>query len=109
MRIWDVPPEELCRNHLLGEHGELHAIWSIVVHGKKGYATHPEVTRWRGKLKALYSKHQEIVAEMQRRRYGHNSPLDPALAKGAEHQDEFVDSLEEQVRILRDKGCDCRV
>ncbi len=30
MRIWDIPPKLLCRNHLLGEHRELHAIWSIL-------------------------------------------------------------------------------
>jgi hypothetical protein len=33
--------EKLCRNHLLGEHQELHAIWSVLVNGKKGYAHHP--------------------------------------------------------------------
>ena len=109
MRIWDVPPEKLCRNHLLGEHSELHAVWSIITQDKTGYANHPEVVRWRGKLKALYKKHEEIVAEMERRGYQHNSPLDPTLVTGAEHQDEFVDSLEEQVRILRHKGCECRV
>ncbi len=109
MRIWDLPPEKLCRNHLLGEHSELHAVWSILTQGKKGYANHPEVVRWRGKLKALYAKHDEIVAEMQRRGYRHNSPLEPSLATGAGHQDEFVDSPDEQVQILRQKGCDCRV
>ncbi|MEA3376144.1 MAG: pyrimidine dimer DNA glycosylase/endonuclease V [Chloroflexota bacterium] len=109
MRIWDVPPEKLCRNHLLGEHSELHAVWSILTQGKDGYARHPEVLRWRGKLKALYLKHDEIVEEMERRGYQHNSPLDSALATGAKHQDEFIDSLKEQVRILREKGCACRV
>ena len=109
MRIWDVPPDRLCRNHLLGEHSELHGIWSILTQGKKGYANHPEVLRWKGKLTALYAKHEEIVAEMERRGYQHKSPLDPTLATGAEHQDEFVDSLDEQVRILREKGCNCQV
>jgi hypothetical protein len=109
MRIWDVPPEKLCRNHLLGEHSELHGIWTILTEGRQGYANHPEVVRWRGKLKALYRKHRQIVDEMLKRGYQHNSPLDPALATGVEHQDDHVDSLQEQVRILRDKGCDCRV
>jgi len=109
MRIWDIPPEKLCREHLLGEHSELHGIWSILTQGKKGYANHPEVKRWRGKLKALYRKHEDIVAEMLARGYQHNSPLDPELATGAEVQDPFVDSPEEQACILRDKGCNCRV
>lgn len=109
MRIWDVPPERLCRNHLLGEHAELHGIWTIVTQGRRGYAKHPEVERWRGKLKALYKKHQQIVDEMLQRGYQHNSPLDPDLATGAAVQEAFVDPPEEQVRILRSKGCECRV
>lgn len=109
MRIWDVSPQKLCRNHLLGEHSELHGIWSILTQDKKGFAHHPEVVRWRGKLKALYRKHQEIVEEMRRRGYQHNSPLDPAMATGVGVQDELVDSMEEQYRILIRKGCDCRV
>lgn len=109
MRIWDLPPEKLCRNHLLGEHSELHAIWSILTQGKTGYAHHPEVLRWKGKLRALYHKHDEIVAEMKRRGYRHKSPLDPALATGAEEQDQFIDSYEEQIKILQGKGCACDV
>ena len=62
MRIWDIAPKKLCRNHLLGEHRELHAIWSVIVNGKKGYARHPETLRWMGKLKALYGRHEALVA-----------------------------------------------
>ncbi len=109
MRIWDVSPHKLCRNHLLGEHSELHGIWSILTQDKKGFAQHPEVVRWRGKLKALYRKHQVIVEEMRRRGYQHNSPLDPELATGDECQLEYVDSLQEQLRILASRGCDCEV
>jgi hypothetical protein len=109
VRIWDVPPERLCRNHLLGEHSELHGVWSTITQGKRGYAYHPEVLRWEGKLKALYLKHQEIVQEMERRGFNHNSPLDPELATGSAHQDAFVDSPDEQIEILREKGCRCRV
>lgn len=88
---------------------ELHAVWSILTQGKRGYAHHPEVLRWKGKLKALYQKHEEIVAEMLERGYRHSSPLDPSLATGAERQHDFVDSYQEQIRILRAKGCDCDV
>jgi hypothetical protein len=109
MRIWDLPPQQLCRNHLLGEHVELHGIWTILTEGRKGYANHPEVVRWRGKLKALYKKHGKIVEEMQARGYQHNSPLDPDLATGASEQNVFVDPPEEQIRILKEKGCACRV
>ena len=109
MRIWDVPPERLCRNHLLGEHGELHGIWSIITQDKRGYAHHPDVLRWNGKLHALYLQHQEIVEEMERRGFNHNSPLDRDLATGSAEQDTHVDSPEEQLQMLREKGCPCRV
>ena len=109
MRIWDVPPERLCSNHLLGEHSELHGVWSIITQDKRGYADHPEVLRWKGKLKALYLKHREIVEEMERRGFNHNSPLDPALATGSAEQDTFVDPPAEQIRKLNEKGCACRV
>jgi len=107
MRIWDIPPSGLCRNHLLGEHRELHALWSILTKDKKGYARHPETLRWRGKLNALYQRHDLLVAEMVRRGYNHRSPLDQTLATGSSKQTEYVDSLTKQIRILKDKKCGC--
>jgi len=109
MRIWDIPPAKLCRNHLLGEHNELHAMWNILTQGRKGYSNHPETKRWKGKLKALYGVHEEITQEMLARGYNHKSPLDKALAKGKRRQDEYVDPVERQVEILKQKGCSCDV
>jgi len=109
MRIWDLPPRRLCRQHLLGEHVELHAIWSVLTKGKKGYALHPETLRWKGKLKALQRRHERLVVEMTRRGYRHASPLDRRLATGSGVQRAFVDSVPAQIRILRKKGCSCLV
>ncbi len=109
MRIWDVPVGLLCRNHLLGEHRELHAIWSILIHNKKGYAHHPEMVRWSGKQKALFLRHEALVDEMKRRGYHHHSPLEIQYAIGDEHQDILVDSYDEQVRLLRQKHCGCKL
>lgn len=109
MRIWDLPPEQLCRQHLLGEHRELHGIWSVLTTGKRGYARHPETLRWRGKLRALWLRHEALVAEMQHRGYRHASPLDESLATGEAMQCEFIDSPGAQRAILRAKGCACRV
>jgi len=109
MRIWDLPPEVLCRNHLLGEHRELHAIWSILTNNKKGYSRHPEVIRWGGRLKALYLRHQILVAEMGNRGFRHNSPLLKKLATGKAKQDLQVDSYEDQIRNLKGKECGCKV
>jgi hypothetical protein len=109
MRIWDIPTEKLCRKHLLGEHSELHAIWSIIIQEKKGYFHHPEVSRWKGKLKALYMKHDEIVNEMKTRGYKHNSPLNKIYAKGKDEQDELINSISDQIKILRNKKCKCKL
>lgn len=107
MRIWDIPPEELCRAHLLGEHRELHGLWNILTQGKRGYSRHPETRRWEGRLAALYLRHEALVAEMARRGYRHASPLDPALASGFAVQERFVDPPEVQRALLRAKGCAC--
>jgi hypothetical protein len=107
MRIWDISVEKLCKNHLLGEHSELHAIWSVITKEKSGYSNHPEVIRWKGKLKALYLKHEEIVNEMKKRGFSHRSSLDIKLATGKDMQDEFVNTIEEQIKNLKNKGCSC--
>lgn len=109
MRVWDVPPDFLCRSHLLGEHRELHAIWSVITQGKKGYSRHPETLRWKGKLAALYRRHEELVTEMSARGYTHRSPLDRKLATGFTNQDVFVDDFESQLMMLMKKECDCLV
>ncbi len=109
MRIWDIPPERLCDRHLLGEHAELHAIWSILIKRKKGYSRHPETLRWRGRLKALYARHERLAKEMQTRGFSHKSLLDRRLARGLSRQDRYVDTITEQKRILRKKKCGCKV
>ena len=107
MRIWDVPPSILCRQHLLGEHRELHALWTILTECRQGYARHPETRRWRGKLAALHRRHELLAVEMQRRGYRHGSPLDPRLATGLEAQHDYVDAPAAQLVLLRAKGCGC--
>lgn len=111
MRVWDVSVTILCRKHLLGEHRELHGLWNILTkhNGRGGYSQHPETKRWVGKLKALYSRHQALVAEMERRGYTHSSPLDKNLATGKSKQDFFIHTISEQKKILKNKHCDCLV
>lgn len=112
MRIWDVDPKILCRQHLLGEHRELHGLWNILtMHGGVGgYSAHPETRRWRGKLAALHARHEALAEEMERRGYRHASTLERTLAEGTSAvQDVFVNTPEEQIQILRVKACPCEV
>lgn len=109
MRIWDIAPKKLCRNHLLGEHRELHAIWSILTNKKKGYSKHPETLRWKNKLLALYLRHQALVCEMKNRKYNHASDLSRKFATGAKKQMIFIDTIKKQKQILKNKKCGCLV
>ena len=75
MRIWDVSPGYLSRQRLLGEHRELHGLVSILVHGKSGYARHPETLRWVGCVSGLIRRHEALAAEMRLRGYTDKTPL----------------------------------
>ena len=109
MRIWDIAPKRLCREHLLGEHRELHAIWSVLTKDKRGYSRHPETLRWKGKLRALYLRHEKLIKEMENRNYKHKSPFLSSLASGNSVQLVYINSRKEQMRILREKKCGCKV
>jgi hypothetical protein len=109
MRIWDLPPRLLCRQHLLGEHRELHAVWSILTRHRLGYSRHPETLRWKKSLRALFRRHDRLVKEMGRRGYRHRSPLDRRQATGRATVASYVDPPERQRRLLREKGCACTV
>ena len=74
MRMWMVSPKLLCDKHLLGEHGEIHAIVGFINKGNtacikglinKGYID----TRY------LYRRHRHLAIEMVRRGLNHKSPL----------------------------------
>ncbi len=75
MRVWDVDPGFLNDKSLLGEHREIHAIYTVLTQGKKGYARHPETLRWKKYLEALRVRHELIVSEMTFRGFRHHSPL----------------------------------
>ncbi len=109
MRVWDIHPRHLCRKHLLAEHRELHGLWNILTrhNGKGGYSRHPETLRWVGKQKALYNRHEALINEFVRRGYKHHTPLDKRLATRSGSQKVFLNTIEEQKVILRQKPCEC--
>lgn len=79
VRIWCVPVKLLDRQHLLGEHVELHIIWNAILKEragiKAGWQKHPETKKFRCRLYQLFDRHNQQVFEMKRRGYQHNSPL----------------------------------
>mgnify|MGYP003386520316 CR=1 FL=1 len=93
----------MCRQHLLGEHRELHGLWNILAKhgGVGGYSRHPETRRWVGKLAALYTRHEALVVEITRRGYRHESDLDGEAATGSLVQDAFIERRPDSWRSCR--------
>jgi hypothetical protein len=73
MRMWMVNPRIMCRQHLLGEHAEIHMFIGTLNRKKsvKGYLQ-------KGLLEVhnLHSRHNELVEEMKRRGYRHHSEVE---------------------------------
>ncbi len=102
MRVWDLHPGYLSRQNLLGQHAEIHALFSIIDGEKKGYSLHPETLRWKGKLGMLKRIHDLSVLEMKLRGFNHASPIPDCrdLEPGAKS---YVDHPLIQIEILSQK------
>lgn len=72
---------------------------------KLGYSRHPETLWWKGKLAALYLRHEDLVKEMISRNYHHKTELEKVFATGSSSQNQFVNTYDEQIEILKNKGC----
>lgn len=95
MRMWMVDPRILCRQHLLGEHVELHMFVGTINRGcdVKGYVENNLF-----ESSSLYTRHDNLVEEMKQRFYNHRSPLKPLTRELRDSEKGIVDkkkSLEE--------------
>jgi hypothetical protein len=102
MRVWDIHPGFLNGQSLLGEHREIHAIYTVLCQGKKGYSRHPETIRWRDHLASLWLRHQQVVAEMRLRGFHHFSPL-PTPLDEIIWPSKFIDAPGRQFELLTAK------
>jgi len=71
-RMWMTNPKYLCRNHLLGEHKELHQLIGSIL-AKKSIQGHIE--KGQVEVHNIESRHRELVKEMKKRGYNHKSDL----------------------------------
>ena len=101
MRMWLVDPKIMCRNHLLGEHLELHILASKVNAGEKikGFIEHGLVDPC-----LAAERHGALVKEMQRRGYKHASPL---VEITGEKVKGCVDP-EKNIRVLAERCEECK-
>lgn len=90
MRMWMVPPRFMCRKHLLGEHVEHHMLVGSI---NKGLSMAGFVANNLLEPRSILTRHHELVQEMERRGYKHNSPLTSVDLSGlpAEHALAMVD------------------
>lgn len=72
MRMWLVDPKIMCRQHLLGEHNELHSFIGVLRKKQKidGYIKGNML-----EISSIIKRHEELVEEMTQRGYNHQSPL----------------------------------
>lgn len=70
--MWNVDCKKLCGNHLLGEHKELHQLIGSLNRGKsiKGHIEKGQV-----EVHSIKKRHEQLVKEMLRRGFKHNSLL----------------------------------
>lgn len=73
MRTWMIPPQLMCRKHLLGEHVELHMMVGSI---KRGLSIAGFVRDELIDTAMLKDRHDIIALEMTARGYNHNSPLE---------------------------------
>ena len=97
-----VDPRIMCRQHLLGEHVEIHMFTGII---DRGYSVKGYLEKGLLEVHNLYKRHEELVREMKRRNYRHNSEID----KKWKHAEQLgsIDK-EKNLRQLLDRCSRCR-
>jgi hypothetical protein len=74
-RMWMVEPRLLCREHLFGEHSEIHQLVGFIQDGRINKLLGHHL---RGQIDVtrIQERHDTLVDEIKRRGYDHNTPLD---------------------------------
>lgn len=103
MRMWNTKPSLMCRQHLLGEHLEMHMLVGAIKKGKsiKGFVTTGLV-----RVIEIQNRHDSLAKEMTNRGYNHKSPLDFDYAQ-YEYPDGrgFIRATAKQELLDRCKEC----
>lgn len=104
--MWCVPPEYLCRNHLMGEHAELHQLVGTILrhpNGEaiaKGHAEEGNIDTTR-----IGRRHAKLATEITNRGYNHDSPIEtvPPIAIGTVNVEENLQELVARCDSCRDR------
>jgi len=98
--MWNINPKILCRQHLLGEHNELHSFLGCI---KKGTSLKGYIEKGLVEIHNIKKRHDELSEEMIRRGYKHNSDLD---VENLLWQEGFV-NIEENIKELKKRCKEC--
>lgn len=82
MRMWNVDPKLMCNKHLLGEHVEMHMFVGTI---QKGISMQGYLDGGLVETQHIRQRHDELVAEMERRGMNHKSPLPTYMCETAGH------------------------
>jgi hypothetical protein len=106
MRMWGINPKLLCRQHLLGEHNEIHKHrHNFVKHHSIAKRISPVVQIEPENMK---KRHDEIVAEMIDRGYNHNSPYEQPDLSYLKSEEKYAKiSLDVSITDLRNRCPEC--
>lgn len=105
--MWGAKPETMCRQHLLGEHLELHMFAGTLKKkgGLKGYITNNLLD-----VKEIKNRHDAIAEEMRSRGFNHKTPME-----SNPNYDYLPEELQERrlnklasAKDLRDRCDECR-
>jgi hypothetical protein len=102
MRMWMIDPALLCRQHLLGEHNEVHKLAGCILK-KRSLAGY--ITKGLVELHHLQIRHDRLVQEMLARKMNHQSPL-PQIRFSRElghvDRDESIEELKRRCPSCRE-------
>lgn len=106
-RMWLVDPAIMCKNHLLGEHREMHQVKGTVEkhkHGKNVLKGLADVNAIDTRL--IKERHDELVEEMKNRGWtGHQTPMEDVENPG---EDIGEIDREENLELILRRCKDCR-
>lgn len=112
MRLWhtELVPK-LCQKHLCAMWREGLGCWAIVRGNKQGYRNHPATKEWIGDDLGLYMRLCHVRCEMLRRGYNpkHIPCTHIEFLRLTGVQNPEWQTLEQQIEILKAKGCKCNV
>ncbi len=105
--MWCVPPGILCRQHLLGEHKELHQLVGHI-HAEHTNAVRGHAAKGQIDTSRIAERHDELVDELQRRGYNHASPLEyeDTLDLGEIDESDNIEDLTERCATCRERSLD---